>query len=379
MTNTPVILSYGLGVDSTAILLRWITEPSSRDFELSDLIVLTAMTGDEWDFTGQAVEDHILPLMREHGIRYIQIARGGATKDQGITVLSDTNAPTQLFLKGDWKLSDELLTSATVPQSGNNRLCSIKAKGEPLDATIARILGADTKFRHVMGFEAEEGKRAKEDTEKGNSAVRTGEYPLIAWGWDRAKCEEFIFSVTGVKWEKSACVFCPFAFNGKKNSCGVTSTERILGMYRQYPEAAAHALFVEHVSLLFNENQPLLTSGKSLRDRIVEDGNQAALDALEAKLDATPHAIYHLRRIGTRWEKNGKTGYRWLRSITRVSEPELADAEARSMVEVVRPRTEGEVPVKVEEFYVVAPATVADKHNVGTKAQYDAKWAEAIA
>lgn len=36
MTTTrihqPVVLSYGLGVDSTAILLRWIHEPASRDF-----------------------------------------------------------------------------------------------------------------------------------------------------------------------------------------------------------------------------------------------------------------------------------------------------------------------------------------------------------
>jgi hypothetical protein len=30
-----VVLSYGLGVDSTALLLRWLTEPGSRDFDLS--------------------------------------------------------------------------------------------------------------------------------------------------------------------------------------------------------------------------------------------------------------------------------------------------------------------------------------------------------
>ena len=36
----PVVLSYGLGVDSTAILLRWPSEPSSRDFDLVDLTVV---------------------------------------------------------------------------------------------------------------------------------------------------------------------------------------------------------------------------------------------------------------------------------------------------------------------------------------------------
>lgn len=43
----PVILSYGMGVDSTAILTRWLLEPWSRDFGLEDLVVLTAQTGDE--------------------------------------------------------------------------------------------------------------------------------------------------------------------------------------------------------------------------------------------------------------------------------------------------------------------------------------------
>lgn len=38
-------MSYGMGVDSTAILLRWLTDPMSRDFDLRDLVVSTAHTG----------------------------------------------------------------------------------------------------------------------------------------------------------------------------------------------------------------------------------------------------------------------------------------------------------------------------------------------
>ena len=40
------ILSYGMGVESTAILVRWLKEPASRPCSLDRLIVLTAMTGD---------------------------------------------------------------------------------------------------------------------------------------------------------------------------------------------------------------------------------------------------------------------------------------------------------------------------------------------
>ena len=68
-------LSYGMGADSTALLLRWITEPATRDFDLDELIVLTAMTGSEWESTLRDVEDVVLPLLAAHGIRFIQIGR----------------------------------------------------------------------------------------------------------------------------------------------------------------------------------------------------------------------------------------------------------------------------------------------------------------
>lgn len=45
--GTPVVLSYGMGVESSAVALRWIDEPACRDFPLDDLVVVTAMTGNE--------------------------------------------------------------------------------------------------------------------------------------------------------------------------------------------------------------------------------------------------------------------------------------------------------------------------------------------
>lgn len=45
----PIFLSYGLGVDGTAILLRWVKEREARDFDLSELTVITAQVGEEWD------------------------------------------------------------------------------------------------------------------------------------------------------------------------------------------------------------------------------------------------------------------------------------------------------------------------------------------
>jgi hypothetical protein len=75
-----VVLSYGMGADSTALLLRWVHEPATRPCELADLLVITAMTGDEWPVTGHLVTRHLLPLLREHGIRWVQVARAGAAQ-----------------------------------------------------------------------------------------------------------------------------------------------------------------------------------------------------------------------------------------------------------------------------------------------------------
>ena len=58
------ILSYGMGVESSAILLRWIMSPVTRPCSLEDLIVITSQVGDEYTDTGRDVEAHILPLMR---------------------------------------------------------------------------------------------------------------------------------------------------------------------------------------------------------------------------------------------------------------------------------------------------------------------------
>jgi hypothetical protein len=49
------ILSNGLGVESVAILLRWLLEPDTRDFPIELLTVVTAMVGAEWP-------DIVMPL-----------------------------------------------------------------------------------------------------------------------------------------------------------------------------------------------------------------------------------------------------------------------------------------------------------------------------
>ena len=60
------VLSYGMGVESTAILLRWIHESETSPCPLEQLIVVTSQVGDEYFDSGRDVENYILPLMRAH-------------------------------------------------------------------------------------------------------------------------------------------------------------------------------------------------------------------------------------------------------------------------------------------------------------------------
>ena len=230
-----VVLSYGMGADSTALLLRWIHEPATRPCDLASLLVITAMTGDEWLATGPLVTEHILPRLRAHQIRWVQLARAGAAQGDGITILDDSRAPREVHLGGDWKLSDEMLAAGTVPQVAGSRKCSAKAKGWVLDQFLAAEM-AGRPFLHVMGFEAGETGRARRDASY-DTAQRTGSYPLIEWGWDRAACEDYIRTVTGVDWPKSACTYCPFAL------CNAAGRERVLAAYRAEPAAGVQPWF----------------------------------------------------------------------------------------------------------------------------------------
>ena len=49
--------------------------PSSRDFDLADLVVITAHTGDEFEQTLRDVEEVVLPALRRHRVRFIQVGR----------------------------------------------------------------------------------------------------------------------------------------------------------------------------------------------------------------------------------------------------------------------------------------------------------------
>jgi hypothetical protein len=61
----------------------------------------------------------------------------------------------------------------------------------------------------AFGFNSEEGERVVRSMTY-NTVHLTAFYPLVEWGWNRKRCEEYLRDVFGVQWKKSACVYCPF-------------------------------------------------------------------------------------------------------------------------------------------------------------------------
>jgi hypothetical protein len=281
-------LSYGLGADSTAILLRWLDQPVTAPCDLEDLIVVTAMTGDEWAITGRLVEEHVLPRLSASRVRYAQVARAGPRQADGVVILDDSRTPERLRLGGAFRLSDELRTAGTIPQVAGPRKCSAKAKGQVIDTYLARVT-AGAPFLHAMGYETGEMSRADRDTTY-NTPARTGIYPLITWGWDRAASEDYIYTQTGVHWPKSACTYCVFALATS------TGRARILDLYLGQPDAAIRDLMLEHSALSLNPRQGLAGDGTLAALLATTGRHDQILRQFAAHLHAAPWQVCEVRR-----------------------------------------------------------------------------------
>ena len=375
MAGHRIVLSWGLGRDSTALLLRWITEPATRPCPLRDLLLITAQTGDEWPATGELVTRYMLPLLREHAIRWVQVARRGPKQEEGVAILADTRSPARVYLDGAYTLGDEMTAAGTIPQSGGRRTCSLKAKGWPIDTFLAAELG-DATYTHVMGFEAGEAGRPVRDA-RYNTEQRTGTYPLLDWGWTGTGCEDYIEQHLGTRWLKSACVYCPFALQSRDGR------DRVMPLYRQAPALAARGLIMEHLAVSLNPRQGL-AGGKRLSELLArEPGQEATLAEFRRQLDGMDWNLYEMRRAMRAPAK----GSRCLQILDSGGQADMTAALHR------RAATEGLLVVReggierawrrrrgigfpdAEWLYVAAPAGAEDKTGRG----FAAAWAAAEA
>jgi hypothetical protein len=414
MTSPAVsyILSNGLGVESVAILLRWLLEPETRDFPIELLTVVTAMVGAEWPDTGDDFEKYILPLFRQYGVRFVQLARKGHLEKDGIVILDDSRATERLYMAGAYTLTQELESAGTVPQYGSEHRCSLKFKAFVIETWMEQYLSG--LVRHTFGYNAEELDRVtKCDTamaarvtfgfnseeldrvalgQKYDRPARISHYPLVLWGWNRRKCLEYIYEKLGVIWRKSACRYCPFA----------RITAEHIERQKQFPAATGMAMFTERLSLAMNQRGQLY-KGQPLYQIVAKSGNQAAVEHFNRQMSEVCWAVYRVRRIykpkniyegkgkqrrliGHNPTKKGKAD----RCVEKIETLPTADAAiyrlhelaASHAVEAYRAhdlwyahvrRCETTFPT-AEEFLVAAPDGIDDKARYGVE-HFDGKWA----
>ncbi|MFH9016029.1 hypothetical protein ACH4C6_32210 [Streptomyces sp. NPDC017943] len=335
--DVELVINWGLGVDSTAYLVKVLEDPSAHGVDLARTMVLHELTGDEWPATRAHAAQYVLPLLREHRVRLVQVAR--ASRSLEIAVVDDSRQPQRIIERGPWALWDEYESNGTVPQQGGIRLCSLHAKGEVGDALIAQEIG-DRPFRQVMGFNADEVSRSRRDEAASKNPLRQGVYPLIAWGWGRERCEAFLYERFGVRWEKSYCSFCCFPVS-------MGAMDAHLDRMRAHPDIAGRVLRLEYTSVSLNP-QARLFGRRSLLEQF--DPGRAAdrpvLAAFEEEL-ACPWALYHVRRILPVSKADPTRRGRAMRSVERV-DVGRASALGRRLQSVSERRG---VPVEVDERY----------------------------
>ncbi|MET9122184.1 hypothetical protein [Streptomyces sp. NPDC004528] len=283
------VINWGLGADSTAYLARMLTDPAAHGIDLDRTAVLYMATGSEWPETRLLVEEFMLPLLREHGVRFVQLARNGHLAADGITVLDDSRHPERLHARGAWTLWDEMESVGTVPQQAGTRKCSLRAKGDVGDRWITSAMGGRG-FRQIIGFNADEAGRCLKDQANSKLSGRRGEFPLVEWEWGRREVEDYLLKRFGVHWPKSYCTFCCYPIS-------MGSLPAHMERMRAHPEIAGEVLRLEYTAMSLNPNARLYGK-KSLLELFDPDQprDRACLDAFQRELD-TPWALYRVRRL----------------------------------------------------------------------------------
>ena len=210
-TNSiPIVVAYGGGVNSTAMLC------GVRERGIRPDLILFSDTGGELPHT------------------YVHI------QEMNRKTLEWWGVPIEIVRENPEGLEGECLRRGGLPSLAfgtHMRGCSDKWKQRPQRRRVTQWMeGVGVKsVRKMVGFDAGESHRVKPFMDKMRGGKRgVSEYPLVEWGWRRADCIEAI-ERNGVKQPgKSSCFFCP-----------AMKSAEILALRQNYPEHLARALALE--------------------------------------------------------------------------------------------------------------------------------------
>lgn len=224
----PLVVAYGMGVDSTAVLVEFV-----RRGIVPDLILFADTRGEKPET--YAYLSVIQEFLAAHTFPPIQV----------VTVTRQSK---------HHSLESECLTNQTLPSLAfGMKSCSLKWKVGPQNKFCnawqpARLAWAcGLKVRKVIGYDASprdacRGTFGQDGRGKGKciccraNPCRKYEYwyPLIEWGMDREACAEAIKDAGLPLPMKSSCWFCP-----------AMKAHEIHWLKREHPDLSARALEIE--------------------------------------------------------------------------------------------------------------------------------------
>jgi hypothetical protein len=251
----PLVVAYGLGVNSTAMLVEFAIRAIKPD------LILFADTGGEKPETYRYL-GVIRPFLARVGFPDVTVVRYRPKRAAYHT------------------LEEQCLHTGTLPSLAyGGKSCSLKWKRRCQDdfilqnypeprivqsgGRVVRAIGYDAGERRrvvkAIGLDASEGQRVRWQTrlplvgEKLSRDQRLDRdyfsywYPLFEWSFDRQRCVEVIREAGLPVPMKSACFFCP-----------ASKRQEILWLREHHPDLLERALEIERNA------QPNLTSVKGL-------------------------------------------------------------------------------------------------------------------
>lgn len=210
--TAPLVVSYGMGVDSTAVLVGFAARGIRPD------AILFADVGGERPET-YAYLEVINRWLASVGFPLVTIVR-----------YTPKRAPYR-------DLEGNCLCNRTMPGLAFGRKsCSQKWKGQPLDAHVRKLfaaeLAAGVQIDRVIGYDCgpKDARRGKQE----DTAEFHWWFPLRDWGWDREECKRQIAAAGLPVPIKSCCFFCP-----------AMKPAELLDLADRHPDLALRAVAIE--------------------------------------------------------------------------------------------------------------------------------------
>ena len=191
-TRSPLVVAYGMGVDSTAMLVGL-----HQRFEKPDLI-LFADTGSERPET-YAYLDTINAWLRSKGWPAVTVVKNESPK-AGYTSLEHQLNTLKVLPALAYGAHQCSLVWKVAPQQKFVKTWAPAIAARAAGLTVTQCIGYDAGPR--------DGARAFKAEGKAGDGY-TNRFPLIEWGWDRERCMLEIAAAGLPVPPKSCCWFCP--------------------------------------------------------------------------------------------------------------------------------------------------------------------------